>query len=1078
MKLINLWTMLVGLLLACNAQAVGYTASITTAYPALAISASAPQVAWYGGNCGNNVNTARPYITCDDGVSPVMPIGFAFSFAGTSYNNWSMSSNGVIFFETGAVGSGSTGNQTFTPSNLPATSLGNPAKAALMPFWADLQHNASAAGANNVGQPANASFYQYQVVTQPSGTQVLVVQLKNVNFWSSGGVYVNMQVQLWSTGQIVYSYGSMQATTATLRIGLQSAGGTYCHTLASNQTIAMSDQSFVYQWDTNAAACAAQTVVNHYEIRHDGAATLCAEPVTLLACSSATTPCPAGSILRSTSTPALLTPLTAQVTVTGAGVTNVTRTPPSVNILPLDPLQNINLTWASGSSGTATLGMSASVAAAGALRCTNADGTATSACTMTVANTACIAPPHHFEVQGPANGSTCTNQSFTIKAWANAAQTIAYTAGAATGTLTASGNPASIPSLGAFTIPAGSSTVAISPITFPAAGTTTFGTTATPALAGANTCSFGGSSSCAFTVASCLADFNCVETTTSGASAADSNPATGRLYTKRAGTAFSFDVVARKSDGTAATTYAADADKSVTVELVDGAGASACASRDTLSPAQSQVLVFAKTGQPTDLGRKSVSFTVANAYQDLRCRVTDGTQVPTLVACSGDNFAVRPSAVTLSTSASAAPPPAANAASGAPTVKAGLGFTLQASTSTGTNYVGTLALDTTKLSAQTSVQASTWQSGGAVGTLTPTTLATNPAVQPTANATYSEVGYLYLAAGAFYDNASPAFTAVDSAGDCIAGSFSDAFTAGKLGCNIGNANALSLGRFVPDHFDTAIVQATAPVPCPAAPFACPANAGGGASGLLYASQPVSIKVTAKNAIGAGATTANYQGVFAKASTLSAWSAAGSAGTANPGGGSLANTAMAATVFAEGAGTTPASNPNTTQPTYALGTLATAPTDLYFRAVDADDVTSLRASAVEAGLKVANGRIYLPNAYGSERLPLPIKAMVQYYNGTAWMNSLTDSASPFDSRLLAAGGNVVVSVLSGLGGGVTIANPATAAVAGGVRSFNLAAPMAGGSANISLNAPLYLPSTTSRATFGIFRSPLVYRRENY
>jgi MSHA biogenesis protein MshQ len=508
----------------------------------------------------------------------------------------------------------------------------------------------------------------------------------------------------------------------------------------------------------------------------------------------------------------------------------------------------------------------------------------------------------------------------------------------------------------------------------------------------------------------------------------------------------------------------------VTVELVDGAGASACASRGTLSPAQSQVLVFAKTGQPTDLGRKSVSFTVANAYQDLRCRVTDGNQVPALVACSGDNFAVRPSAVTLSTSASAAPPPAANAASGAPTVKAGLGFSLQASTSTGTNYAGTLALDTTKLSAQTTAQASTVQGGGAVGTLTPSTLATNPAVQPSANATYSEVGYLYLAVGAFYDSASPAFTAVDSSGDCIAGSFSDAFTAGKLGCNIGNANALSLGRFVPDHFDTAIVQNTAPVPCPAAPFACPANGGGGASGLLYANQPVSIKVTAKNAIGAGATTANYQGVFAKSASLSAWSAAGSAGVANPGGGSLANTTVAANVFVEGVGSA--------LPTYALGTLDTAPADLYFRAVDTDNVTSLRASAVEAGLKVANGRIYLLNAHGSERLPLPIKAMVQYYNGTAWVNSLTDGASAFDSNLSTAGGNVVVSVLSGLGTGVTIANPATSAVAGGVRSFNLAAPLAAGSANISLNAPLYLPSTTSRATLGIFRSPLVYRRENY
>ena len=1056
MKLINIWAMLIGLLFACNVQAVGYTASITTAYPALTISTSAPQVAWTSGGA---------YVTCDDCVSNVMPIGFTFTFAGTTYNNWSMSTNGVIFFETVSTGN-STGSTSYTPSNLPSTGLGSPAKAALMPFWADLQHNASAAGANNVGQPANASFYQYQVLTQPSGTQVLVVQLKNVNFWNSGGVYVNMQIQLWSTGQIVYTYGSMQATTAALRIGLQSAGGTYCHTLATNQTTALSNQSFVYLWDSAAAACAPQTVVNHYEIRHDGIATLCAEPITILACTSATSPCPAANIMSSTSSPALISPITAQLVVTGTGVTNVTQSPPSVNIQPLDPLQKVNLTWASGSVGTATLGISASVAATGALKCTSADGTASSTCIVAVVNLACLAPPHHFEVQGPAGGTTCANSTFTIKAWADAAQTIAYTAATATGTLTTSGNPASIPSLGAFTIPAGSSTVNITPISFPAAGTTTFTTTATPALAGSTTCNFGGSTSCAFVVGSCVGDFNCVESTTGGASAADANSSTGRLYTKRAGAAFNIDVVARKTDGTVDPTYASGGAKSVTVELVDGTGATACASRSALSPAVSVIQSFGAI----DAGRKSYSFTVANAYQNVRCRVTDTTTTPAIAkACSVDNFAIRPSAVSLATTATAAPPPAANAATASPVVKAGVGFTLQASTTTGTNYAGTLTLDTSKLSAQTTSQVTSAAAGGTLGTLTPATLATNPATQPTGNATYSEVGYLYLAAGAFYDNTSPSFTSVDSNanGDCIAGSFSDVLVGGKYGCNIGNATAASLGRFVPDHFDTAIVQSTAPISCPSG-LTCPANTSG-ANGLLYANQPFSLMVTAENS--AGGTTANYSGVFAKATTLSAWSAPSSAGVANPGSGTLANTSLAATGFTAGVASA--------QPSYALGTTTTAPVDAYFRAVDADTVTSLRTSGtVEGGLKVANGRIRLPNAYGSERLALPLTATVQYFNGANWATSATDNATSFNSNLSTASGNVVVTILNGLGSGVTIVNPAPAAVVSGVRTFNIAAPGAAGNANISLNTPSYLPSAVSRVTFGIYKSPLIYRRENY
>jgi MSHA biogenesis protein MshQ len=76
---------------------------------------------------------------------------------------------------------------------------------------------------------------------------------------------------------------------------------------------------------------------------------------------------------------------------------------------------------------------------------------------------------------------------------------------------------------------------------------------------------------CSGTPPTAPANFNCVE---SGA-----NASTGHLYTKLAGTGFSFDVVALKADGSTETTYASAANKDVTVELVDGSGATACASR-------------------------------------------------------------------------------------------------------------------------------------------------------------------------------------------------------------------------------------------------------------------------------------------------------------------------------------------------------------------------------------------------------------------------------------------------------------------------------------------------------------------
>ena len=1059
---------LVALGVVATAHAAGYTPSITTAYPQLAISSSAPQVVW---GTGNATGYPSAYIACDDCASKVMPIGFAFTFGGVVYNNWSMSSNGVIFFETVAVGSNSTatasGTSTYTPVALPTNAFGVQGQPALMPFWADLIKNASKVNVlanNDPTQPANASFYQYQVVNV-SGAQVLVIQLKNVGYWAAPSNPVNMQVQIWSTGQIVYSYGTLQilGTNALLRIGLQYPGGG-CNALANVQSTSLSNQSYLYTWDPAAAACGAIPTVNHYEIRKSDTATLCADPVTVLACSVATSPCPAASIVNTQI-------INAAINVTGAGASTVNISPASFNIQPSSPLQTVNLTWPSGSSGTATLGVQAAVTATGSLVCTNVAGTAVSAnCNVAVSNTACIAPPHHFQIQGPANGSTCANSTFTIKAWADAAETTSYTAGLATGTLTQSGNLASIPNLGAFSIAAGNVTASMTPITFIATGTTTFNVSSTPALAGATTCNFGGSTSCNYVTssASCVADFNCTETVANAASASDSNPSTGRIYTKVAGTAFNFDVMARATGGGVLSAYASDANKTVTVELVDSTTPLACASYPVLNPAvASQQLSFTQANQPTQQGRQSISFTVPNAYQNVRCRATDSNGVR---GCSLDNFAIRPPAASVVATPAMATPPSATTSN---PIKAGATFTMRAAASSGTNYAPTLAQDSSKFTAQNTTNVATQQSGGVVGTLAPSNVVLNAAA---VNASYSEVGYLYLATGAYFDASNPAFTAVDSAaGDCVTGSFSDTPVSGKVGCNIGTL-AATLGRFIPDHFDTAILAAsnpTTPIGCPAG-LTCPANAAPSANGFVYSNQAFSVQVTAKNA--AGGTTSNYTNSFSKASTLSAWSAKGGA-VANPGGGAMAGTSMASSLFINGIA-------STTTPSYGVvspGLLS--PTDVYIRASEnsgGDGVTSLQASSVEAGLKIASGRINMKNVLGSQLLPLLLPVTVQFYNGTDWITSATDNTMTFNSALSPTG-NVSATWVAGPTNCVSVKNPATAAVASGLRTLSLLANGACGY-NISLTGtPSYLPITPSvgaRATFGLFKSPLVYRRENY
>lgn len=1134
-SVVRFTALVLGLLIAlggaAHVHAAGYTANITTAYPQLAINVSAPQVVWANCNSGGQPSA---YNKCDDGVTQIMPIGFTFNYAGTSYTKWSMSSNGAIFFETNAVGGTSTatasGSSTYTPNALPTANFGSTNQPALMPFWADLIKNASKNGVlanNDSSQPANASFYQYQVLTV-SGAQVLVIQLKNVGYYSAPSNPVNMQIQIWATGQIVYAYGAMTAITSGndgLTIGLQYPGGG-CNNLANQLSTSLSNQSYLFAWSTTAAACSTIPTVNHYEIREDQAATLCAEPVTVLACSVATSPCPAASIINTQI-------INAAVTVTGTGSLGTpTISPVSFNIQPSAPTQTINLTWTSGSSGTATLGIQAAVSASGALVCTNAAGTAKYAnCAMAVANTACIAPPHHYEVQGPANGSICANNTFTIKAWADASQTTAYTAGVATGTLTQTGNPASLPSLGAFTIPSGSSTVNITPITFPATGTTTFSTTATPALAGATTCKFGSSTSCALVASSatCVADFNCTETVANAAVAADSDPSTGNLYTKLAGTQFSFDVMARLSSGSVLSTYASDADKTVTVELVDSTTAAACASYPNITTptATSQSLSFTKANQGTDQGRKTVSFTVPKAYTNVRCRATDNNGVK---GCSIDSFAIRPPSAILATTPAMEAPPSASTAN---PITAGATFTLSATASAGTNYNPTLTLDTVTtpplLTAQLTTNVTTQQSGGIAGTLTPASLVANATA---VDATYSEVGYLYLAAGAYYDNATSAFTAVDVratplSSDCIVGSFSDVLSGGptagtgKYGCNIGTAPA-SFGRFIPDHFATAVtLNAGVPMSCPTGQT-CPTTY----NGLVYSGQPYTLTVQAMNGLATPTVTQNYMYLFAKAVTLGAFNAGTTANkpggaTPNPGGGALAITNIAAgsnaftvatPAFGSGMLVVPVSPGVATiglAETYTLPAALTAPRQIYIRATDAEGITSLLATAensIEGGVLVAQGRINVPNLIGSEKLGLCVPATVQYYTGSSWTTSLTDSATSFNTNLCTTGvwnvatppastctAPVGASVMSNAtsmtnGTGLTLITsgttpvgcpgPGAGATLNGIRRFRIASNNnTAGISNITIvNGPAYLPSTSGRMFFGGYKSPVIDIRE--
>jgi hypothetical protein len=116
---------------------------------------------------------------------------------------------------------------------------------------------------------------------------------------------------------------------------------------------------------------------------------------------------------------------------------------------------------------------------------------------------------------------------------------------------------------------------------------------------------------------------------------------------------------------------------------------------------------------------------------------------------------------------------------------------------------------------------------------------------------------------------------------------------------------------------------------------------------------------------------------------------------------------------------------------------------------------------------------LSNAYGSELLALPMKVTAQYYDGTSWVISTQDCPTT-------PSGTVASTAVTGATTctGLSFLTP-PAALVSGIGSFTLTKPTNGRcSADITIGLPSYLPSASGRATFGIYKSPLIYRRENY
>ncbi|GJI97140.1 hypothetical protein RugamoR57_38580 [Duganella caerulea] len=308
---------------------------------------------------------------------------------------------------------------------------------------------------------------------------------------------------------------------------------------------------------------------------------------------------------------------------------------------------------------------------------------------------------------------------------------------------------------------------------------------------------------------------------------------------------------------------------------------------------------------------------------------------------------------------------------------------------------------------------------------------------------------------------------------------------------------VNVGRFVPDHFDTVVTPKMA---CDPAGMSCPASV----AGMAYSRQPFGVKVTAANL--QGAATVNYRGALARAVQLSAWSAPGTTTTANPpasptGAAMSANNLAAADFNYDPVAGKP-SNPPTgvayANPAYNLPNpyVSTAPfannwvppTMVYVRADETgapnDGVTSLRTGAVEGGVAVVSGRLFVPNAYGASNLPVTLQLAAQYYGQTtvggatvrAWRNNLSDSTT----AIAPATDLQYTSCLLACPSPASGAQPSYT-MSAGVAGVRLKAGSSAGKsgANVSvINQPVWLPTGQGRVTFGLYRSPVIFLREVY
>lgn len=170
-------------------------------------------------------------------------------------------------------------------------------------------------------------------------------------------------------------------------------------------------------------------------------------------------------------------------------------------------------------------------------------------------------------------------------------------------------------------------------------------------------------------------------------------------------------------------------------------------------------------------------------------------------------------------------------------------------------------------------------------------------------------------------------------------------------------------------------------------------------------------------------------------------------------------------------------------------LVTGPTTTKDIVVSSTTPASSPATQYEDGLMVVSGRLLVPNVAGSELLPQRVALTAQYWNGKNWVTATTDNASTVADtlQLSSCTRNFVDPTKTApnncKANAIAVTTPGAVSLSGGIGTLELKSPGRGNIGSVAFTVSggasgAWLPSTKARATFGMYKKPIIYLREVY